>query len=49
VAVSKIDSSKFYYCEKSENFHCCFSHKAKEPTVKNGLDTSQTKAANLAG
>jgi hypothetical protein len=55
-AGSRIDSYKFYYCEKSENLHSCsllcwlsIMAKAKKPNVNNGLDTGRNKAVNLAG
>jgi hypothetical protein len=55
-AGSRIDSSKFYYCEKSENLHSCslsfwlsIMAKAKKAYVNNGLDTGRNKAVNLAG
>jgi hypothetical protein len=54
-AFTKIESSKFYHCEKSENLHSCFlsysyiNAKAESPNVNNGLDTSQTKEVTLAG
>ncbi len=55
LADSKIDSFKFYYCEKSENLHSCLfiyciiKSKAQRPNVNTGLDTSQNKALNLTG
>jgi len=48
-----IDSSKFYYSEKSENLQSCLLYvcsimaKNITPNVNNGLDTSQKKAVNL--
>jgi hypothetical protein len=55
--VSKIDSSRLYYYEKSENLLSCsliqyvgsIMTKAKMPNVNNGLDTSQNKAVSLSG
>ncbi len=49
LADSKIESFKFYYCEKSENLHSCSLSKAQRPNVNNGLDTSRNKAVNLEG
>jgi hypothetical protein len=55
LAGSKVDSSKFYDCEKSENFIAFLLYvgyimaKHQSPYVKNGLDTSQNKAVNLGG
>jgi hypothetical protein len=56
LAGSKINSSKFYYCEKSVNLHSCSligwlytMAKAQGSNVNNDLETSQDKAVNLAG
>jgi hypothetical protein len=49
LAGSKIDCSKFYYCEKSKDLYSCFliffgyiTTKAKEPDVNNGLIQAKT-------
>jgi hypothetical protein len=57
LAGSKIDSSKFYYCEKSEDLYSCYvifwvlavSRQKLNPNVNNGLDTGQNKAVNIGG
>jgi hypothetical protein len=48
-ADSKIDGSKFYFCEKSLNFQAVGSLMAKAKKPNNCLVTSQNKAVKLAG